>query len=262
MKETSYLSFLTNFFLQYKNIIYLSYIDNKLKYRRTLLGPLWNSLAQLITIILLSLVWSEIFKMNLEDYLPRLYVGMTCFGLATYYTSSATSIVFGQYAAYFQNLNVNLSVIYGRFLCTSIINYLHAIPIYILIFLFFGKTLDGKSLFFFLGLTLVFLNGIWMSFIISCLCARFRDLAPLIESVMAAAGLITPILWDKNLLGANAHLVYFNPFTSFVESMRDPLLGYPINYNVYLYLTIFLVFGNILTYFFYKHKRKILPFWI
>ena len=56
-------------------------------------------------------------------------------------------------------------------------------------------------------------------------------------------------MWDKNLLGANAHLVYFNPFTSFVESMRDPLLGYPINYNVYLYLTIFLIFGNILTYF-------------
>ena len=63
MKETSYLTFLSNFFLQYKNTIFLSYIDNKLKYRRTLLGPLWNSLAQLITIVLLSIVWSEIFKM-------------------------------------------------------------------------------------------------------------------------------------------------------------------------------------------------------
>ena len=262
MKETSYTVFLYNFFSQYKNILFLSYIDNKLKYRRTLLGPLWNSLAQLITIILLSIVWSKIFKMELNDYLPRLYVGMTCFGLATYYTSAATSIVFGQYSAYFQNLNVNLSVLYGRFMSTSIINYLHAIPIYILIFLVFDKSLDIKSLFFFLGLTLVFLNGIWMSFVISCLCARFRDLAPLIESIMAAAGLITPILWDKSLLGDNAYMVYFNPFTSFVESMRDPLLGYPINYNVYLYLLIFLIVGNIITYFFYKYKRKILPFWI
>lgn len=262
MKETSYLTFLSNFFLQYKNTIFLSYIDNKLKYRRTLLGPLWNSLAQLITIVLLSIVWSEIFKMELADYLPRLYVGMTCFGLATYYTSTATSLIFGQYSAYFQNLNINLSLIYGRFLCTSIINFLHAIPIYILIFLFFGKTLDIKSFFFFLGLALVFLNGIWMSFVISCLCARFRDLAPLIESIMAAAGLITPILWDKSLLGDKAYLVYLNPFTSFVESMRDPLLGYTINYNVYIYLLIFLIVGNIFTYFFYKYKRKILPFWI
>ena len=150
MKENSYTVFLYNFFSQYKNILYLSYIDNKLKYRRTLLGPLWNSLAQLITIILLSIVWSKIFKMELNDYLPRLYVGMTCFGLATYYTSAATSIIFGQYSAYFQNLNVNLSVLYGRFMSTSIINYLHAIPIYILIFLVFGKGLDIKSLFFFL----------------------------------------------------------------------------------------------------------------
>ena len=73
---------------------------------------------------------------------------------------------------------------------------------------------------------------------------------------MAAAGLITPILWDKKLLGENANLVYLNPFTSFVESMRDPLLGYEINYNVYIYLIIFLIFGNIVTYFFYQKKEK------
>ena len=102
MKETNYQIFIKNFFLNYKTIIKLSYLDNKLKYRRTLLGPMWNSLAQLITIILLSIVWSKIFNMDLRDYLPRLYVGMTCFGLVTYYTSSATSIVYGQYAAFFK----------------------------------------------------------------------------------------------------------------------------------------------------------------
>lgn len=262
MKETNYQIFIKNFFLNYKTIIKLSYLDNKLKYRRTLLGPMWNSLAQLITIILLSIVWSKIFNMDLRDYLPRLYVGMTCFGLVTYYTSSATSIVYGQYAAFFQNLNTNISMIYGRFIYTSIINYAHCLPIYVLIFFVFGKTLGSNSIFFLLGLVLVFLNGIWISFVISALCSRFRDLTPLIESVMAAAGLITPILWDKKLLGENANLVYLNPFTSFVESMRDPLLGYEINYNVYIYLIIFLIFGNIVTYFFYQKKRKILPYWI
>jgi ABC-type polysaccharide/polyol phosphate export permease len=262
MKETNYLIFIKNLFINYKTIFRLSYLDSKLKYRRTLLGPIWNSLAQFITILLLSIIWSKIFKIDLKDYLPRLYVGMTCFALATYYTSSATSIVYGQYASYFKNLNTNISLIYGRFFFTSIINYAHCLPIYIIIFFTFGITIGFSSIFFLLGLVLVFLNGIWISFIISALCSRFRDLSPLTESVMAAAGLITPILWDKKLLGEYANLVYLNPFTSFVESMRDPLLGYDINYNVYLYLIIFLVFGNIVTYFFYNKKRKILPYWI
>jgi ABC-type polysaccharide/polyol phosphate export permease len=262
MKETCYTVFIKNLFINYKTIARLAYLDNKLKYRRTFLGPTWNSLAQLITIILLSIIWSEIFKIDLKSYLPRLYVGMTCFGLVTYYTSSATSIVYGQYAALFKNLNTNISLIYGRFLFTSIINYIHCLPIYIIIFFIFRITIDFNSIFFLLGLALVFLNGIWISFIISALCSRFRDLSPLIESVMAAASLITPVLWDKKLLGENANLVYLNPFTSFIESMRDPLLGYDINYYVYLYLIIFLIFGNIVTYLFYKKKRKILPFWI
>ena len=134
MKETSYTVFLYNFFSQYKNILYLSYIDNKLKYRRTLLGPLWNSLAQLITIILLSIVWSKILKWNLG-----LFAQTICwhdlFWTRNILHEFTTSIIYGQYASYFQNLNINLSVLYGRFMSTSIINYLHAIPIYILIFL-------------------------------------------------------------------------------------------------------------------------------
>ena len=81
-------------------------------------------------------------------------------------------------------------------------------------------------------------NGYWLVFIFSLLCARFRDLSLFVVAVMSASALLTPILWKKEMLGKYENLVYLNPFTSMVESIRDPFLGNPINPIIYVLLLI------------------------
>lgn len=261
MHEKTYLVFLKNLLFRYNGPLQLAIIDNNLKYRRTLIGPAWISITQLITLSLLALVWAKVFNLNLKEYLPRLYIGMTCFSLVSHYTSAASTMI-GQYGNILQNLNTNLSMVYGRFMFASLINFFHFFPIYFIFFIFFDIGISFKILLFIPGIVLVFLNGIWMSLVISWLSSRYRDLTPLIDSIMGAATLITPILWDKKMLGEKAHLVYLNPFTSFVECLRDPLMNYEINYNIYIYLIVFLLFGNLVAFFLFKKKRTNLTFWI
>ena len=63
-------------------------------------------------------------------------------------------------------------------------------------------------LLFFPGLILVLLNCFLFLFLITLMCARFRDLSLLISSIMSAGILLTPILWEKERLGQFKNYVY------------------------------------------------------
>ena len=79
---------------------------------------------------------------------------------------------------------------------------------------------------------------------------------------MSASALLTPILWKKEMLGKNENLVYLNPFTSMVESIRDPFLGNPINPIIYVLLFVYLFLGFLFSSILYKYKKKLFNFWI
>src|SRR6185503_12960295 len=46
------------------------------RYRRTLLGPMWVTVSLGIFSLVLSFVWSAIFKLNVREYLPFLLSGL------------------------------------------------------------------------------------------------------------------------------------------------------------------------------------------
>ena len=88
----------------------------------------------------------------------------------------------------------------------------------------------------FSGLILVLLI-VFFLFLITLMCARFVRLKFANSSIMSAGILLTPILWEKERLG-QFKLCLFNPLTSMIESIRDPLLGLSVNYIVYFILGI------------------------
>lgn len=261
MKEKNYIEFLVNFFTYFKSAYILAKIDLKVQYNRTFLGRLWKSLAMLITILLLSLIWANIFNLNLLEYLPRLFVGMAVFNLILHFTLNATTAIYSDFSSIIKNTNINLSLLYSKYLIKGLLDFLYSLPIITLLIFFCNIQINYKIIFFILGLFLIFLNAIWISFFISTICARFRDLTPLFHAILSAASLYTPILWEKEMLKSYSNYVYLNPFTSFVESVRDPILNYDINYNIYFYELIFLIFGNLFVYFYYKKTRPKMSHW-
>jgi ABC-2 type transport system permease protein/lipopolysaccharide transport system permease protein len=75
------------------------------------------------------------------------------------------------------------------------------------------------------GLILVIANAIWVGLLFGTVCARFRDIPQIVESVMRLAFFVTPVIWMPDQLGGRAYLALFNPFSYFVELIRAPLLG-------------------------------------
>ena len=80
------------------NIVYnISVLDVSLKYRRTILGNYWIILTYLITISIISLVWSILLSAPLSEYFPRLFIGFTVFYLLISFTSASSDILYGKY---------------------------------------------------------------------------------------------------------------------------------------------------------------------
>ncbi len=104
-----------------------------------------------------------------------------------------------------------------------------------------------------------------ISLLLGVFGARFRDIPPIIGSVMQIAFYLTPIMWNPVMLehrGLAKALIELNPFFSLLEIMRGPLMGQPLEprtwfmalgYSAALILLAGLVFTR---------ARPRIPYWI
>jgi lipopolysaccharide transport system permease protein len=69
--------------------------------------------------------------------------------------------------------------------------------------------------------------------LLGALCARFRDIPPIVGSVMQMAFFMSGVIWKPNQLGASEWILPFNPFFSLLEVVRGPLMGTIPSFAVY-----------------------------
>ena len=58
---------------------YGAWIDLKNKYRRTVLGLGWNFLALAITMLIMTIIWSKIFEMEMNKLFSYIFNGFAIF---------------------------------------------------------------------------------------------------------------------------------------------------------------------------------------
>ena len=234
--------------------------DLKKKYRKTLLGPFWNVISNIILMFVITAVWTQVFNISVKEFVPHVFTGLVIWFFLTDVTVGSTTIITEKWHSYFQNVFIPVLSICLRYLTTNIFVFFHNLPIF-LILMFYLSTLQN-ILFVFLGLIILLLNSIWLTILMVFLGTRFRDIKPLASSIMAAGTLITPIMWKKDMLGKYENYVYFNPFTHIIEVVRAPLIGNNVELFVYLTNIFFIIIGFSLTYFLFKKKGSKLIYWV
>jgi len=262
MQNNSFFDFIFESLKNINRVYHISSLDISLKYRRTILGNIWIVLTYLITISIISFVWSIVLGASISDYFPKLFIGFTTFYLILSFTSQSYDILYQKYQGIILSLGIKINEVILRHLIFVILEYIQFIPFYFIIILLSGIEININTFLFLPGLLLVIINGYWMLFLSSLLCARFRDLGLLLSAIMSTGILLTPVLWDKERLGVYENYVYLNPFTSMVEAVRDPFMGMTVNPIVYYLLIIYFIIGYFICSIFYKKKYKVFNFWL
>lgn len=235
--------------------------DIRQRYRRSVLGPFWITLSTLVSIAALGLVYSKIFKIPPEGYLPFLTIGIVGWTfISTMVMESCGAFTTAESIIKQVNLPFGLYVL--RIVWRNFIILAHLAVVVAVVLLVMRIPLTWYVLLLPMGLAIVAAASIAAGYLLGGLCTRFRDVAQIITSLMQVIFYVTPVIWQPTLLKGHEEIMLLNPFFHFLEIIRSPLLGNPgapISWIMSIAITILLWIGAIL---FIARYRKRIAFWL
>lgn len=240
----------------------LGWTDIRLKFRRSLLGPLWLTISTAIMLVALGFVYGALFKMDLKQYFPFLAAGIVTWSLISSLVIEGCQTFIGS-ESMIKQIRLPFTVHAFRVVWRNILVFLHNVVIVIAVLLIFGQWPSASSLLYLLvGLAFIVLNGVWVCLLLGLICTRFRDMPPMLSSLVQLVFFVTPIIWHPSLLAGRQRIVNFNPFYHFIELLRAPMLDMAPGAITWLAVSVITVVGWLVTLLVYWRYRRRIAYWI
>jgi ABC-type polysaccharide/polyol phosphate export permease len=198
--------------------------DLRRRYRRSILGPLWLTLSLAILVTALSLLFGRLMAIPLERYAPHVALGFIAWQFIQGTISDGCNVFIAN-KGWITNVRTPLPLFVFRMVWEHLIAMGHNALVYVGVAVLFGIHAGAVGLLILPTLVLMIANAIWVGLLFGTLCARFRDIPQIVQSLMRVAFFVTPIIWIPQQLGERGYLALFNPFTYFIELIRAPLMG-------------------------------------
>lgn len=216
--------------------------DFKVKYKRSALGILWSLLYPVLTMTVMALVFTNVFKMSTKgvNYLVYLMSGLVIFN----YYSEASNLSMSSIVANFSLINKVYIPKYifplSKCLFVGINFLLTLIPLYAIIFIT-GTGVNINHLFLPYAFLCLFLFTVGMGFILSTISVFLRDVFYIYGVVITLWTYLTPIMYDFAIIPEKTQFFFkFNPLYWIIKFARDIILyGAIPEACVWIYCAIF-----------------------
>jgi len=235
--------------------------DIRKRYRRSLLGPFWITISLGAFIAGLSFIYMPLVGGNAENYLPYLAFGFVAWQLISNLVIESSNVFIAN-GPIIQQLRAPLSIYIYQMVWRHLIILAHNSLIYVVVAVFTGLWPSWQTLLVVPGLILVCINGISLGMLLGTLCARFRDIPPIVATITQMMFLLTPILWHADQLPRRGMLVAFNPFYYLLEVIRGPLLGQAPSLLIWSVATGITLIGFIVALGFFSRFRDRVVYWL
>ncbi|OGT55967.1 MAG: ABC transporter [Gammaproteobacteria bacterium RIFCSPHIGHO2_12_FULL_42_10] len=205
----------------------LAYQDIKLRYRRSILGPFWITLSMAITVYSMGFLYGHLFRTDLNQYYPFLVAGMLAWAFISTVITEQTEAFIGA-ENYIKQIKLPYTLYIHRIVTKNIIIFFHNILVMLPIYFIFHESIkiNFYTLLLIPGFLVLYFNAMTYGLILAMTCARYRDVSQLVKSLIQIVFFLTPVMWSPAVLPPNKQfLISLNPFYSFLELIRAPLLG-------------------------------------
>ena len=239
----------------------LARLDIRNRYRGSVLGPFWLSLSTAIMVVALGLLYSTLFTLPLGEYLPYLAVGLIVWGLVSQTVTDACECLISA-EGIIRQLPLPYTVHALRCVFRNAAIAAHSLPLIVVVFAVFGHLPGPEALLSFVGLTLVGANAFALAIVLGMVCARFRDIPPIVGSMLQLAFFMSPVLWKPELLGDRRVWLPLNPFYTLMETVRGPLVEGGAPAAVWASAIGFTLVSCALAFAFFVRFRSRIAFWV
>lgn len=212
---------------KYKFLLYqLIARDFKVKYKRSILGVLWSLLYPILTMAVMAVVFSNIFKFSTPgvNYLVYLLSGLIMFN----YFNEASNLAMSSVVANFGLINKIYIPKYifplSKCLFVGINFLLTLIPLYIII-LITGTPLNIYHLLLPYAFICLFIFTLGMGLILSAVSVFLRDMFYIYGIVMTIWMYLTPIMYDIKTISIEFQQFFkLNPLYHYINFARRIIL--------------------------------------
>lgn len=246
--------------VKYRDLFWqLTYKEIKARYKQSILGYAWAILVPLLNLVVLSIVFSYVFRVPTDDvpYPIFLFVALVPWMFTTNAITFATSSVLAN-SSLITKVNLPREILPMSAISAKLID-LALTSLILAFFLIIYNISFNPSLFFVPVIFLVQLALILgISFILSATNVFFRDVENVLGIFLTIWMYLTPVLYSSELIPENLKLLfYLNPMTGLINAYRATVLyGNLPDWPSFLYSVFFAVFILILGWNYFRKRAK------
>lgn len=195
--------------------------DLKGRYQGTALGFFWIMLNPLLFTVIYAVVFSKIFRFNMENFPVFLFSGLLPWTAFSNSIGSSTYSVTGN-GGLIKKVWLPSEIFPLVCVGTHFVHYLFGLPILFLFMALSGVFFSWTLVFFPFILCVQALLTFGLALIVSALSVKFRDFQQMVPNFLLIWFFLTPILYPVNMAsGAIRHVLGLNPMVYIISAYQD-----------------------------------------
>jgi len=200
--------------------------DIKLKYRRSILGYFWSVLSPLLTMIVLVIVFSSIFRFDIEFFPVYILIGKILFSfLSAATTSSLSSIT--------RNINLLKKIYVPKYIFTlssitsELVNLLFMLFALFIVMFATGVPFSFSIIFIIIPIIQIYIFCLGIGLFLAQAVVFFRDVKHIWSVIVTAWMYLSAIFYPVSILPENLYFIVtkFNPLYFYIALFRNYIFG-------------------------------------
>jgi len=234
----------------------------KIKYKRTSLGFLWSLLNPLLSVGVISLVFSVIMGMPYGEFVVMFFPAFMAWTMFSGSVLGATTSIINN-EALIKKTPINIMIFPIVNVAINFVEFILTFFAFLLIAILIGYEPGINLLYLPVSIILLLAISMGVALIVSVISTYFRDMAYLISVLLQLWFYLSPVLYPKDFILGRMPIVdllmTLNPMVYFIALFRDPitydkgltfeLLGLSVAMSV-----VMLIVGNAV---FNKYRHKL-----
>lgn len=210
-------------FYKYKDLLEQLVIrDLKLKYRRSFLGYLWSVLNPLLIMLVMTVVFSTMFKNKIENYPVYLVTGRALFDFMTTSTQQALASITSN-ASLIKKTYVPRYIFTISKVTSGLVDFVLSLGALVVVILVTGAKVTPYCLLFPLVAVQLYIFCCGLGLFLAQLNVFFRDIQYIYNAVITAWMYLTPLFYPIDAIPPNIQFFIkgVNPLYYYVAQFRD-----------------------------------------
>lgn len=215
--------------------------DIKLKYRRSYLGYLWSILNPLMLMMVLVIVFSNLFRFDIPNFPLYLISGQVIFNFMVEATNMSVWSITGN-ATLLKKTYVPKYIFTLSKVGSSLVNLLFSLGALLLVMLFTQADFSWNLLFFPVVILQVFIFSLGLGLWLAAITVFFRDIQYLWGVFVSMWMYLTPLFYPISIIPEEYQTLYktANPMYWYIEQFRDIVLyaKFPESNSIFMGLLV------------------------